>query len=305
MSQVCVFGEVLFDHFPDGSRVLGGAPFNVAWHLQAFGQSPAFISRIGNDPEGDTIRRAMQAWGMRTDSLQIDTKHPTGRVMVELVDGEPAYDIVRPSAWDAIEAQDRRPVEGTGKKRRCRVRLVVRREQQRRQLQVVAGTFNRQCRQLVPQRRLEKQFVFEPDRHGGKKRPEPGGHERKIGFQESLELDERLLVKADVIQIRGLNLGLLKTVLDSPPGKTVVVLLAAEAFFFRCGDEHAVVQEGGREGPCRAQRVSTAFLFPKPSSVVVTASGSVTQRPSMPTWFGTMSLASRMPRARARLFRFS
>jgi len=31
-----IFGEVLFDHFPDGSRVLGGAPFNVAWHLQAF-----------------------------------------------------------------------------------------------------------------------------------------------------------------------------------------------------------------------------------------------------------------------------
>jgi len=25
-----VFGEVLFDHFPDGSRILGGAPFNVA-----------------------------------------------------------------------------------------------------------------------------------------------------------------------------------------------------------------------------------------------------------------------------------
>ena len=31
-----VFGEVLFDCFPDGSRVLGGAPFNVAWHCQAF-----------------------------------------------------------------------------------------------------------------------------------------------------------------------------------------------------------------------------------------------------------------------------
>ncbi|MCG2635366.1 MAG: carbohydrate kinase, partial [Gammaproteobacteria bacterium] len=26
-----IYGEVLFDHFPDGSRVLGGAPFNVAW----------------------------------------------------------------------------------------------------------------------------------------------------------------------------------------------------------------------------------------------------------------------------------
>ena len=52
-----VFGEVLFDHFPDGSRVLGGAPFNVAWHLQAFGQSPRFISRIGNDPAGLRNRR--------------------------------------------------------------------------------------------------------------------------------------------------------------------------------------------------------------------------------------------------------
>jgi fructokinase len=32
-SLIHVFGEVLFDYFPDGSRVLGGAPFNVAWHL--------------------------------------------------------------------------------------------------------------------------------------------------------------------------------------------------------------------------------------------------------------------------------
>jgi len=32
-----LFGEVLFDHFPDGSEVLGGAPFNVAWHLQGLG----------------------------------------------------------------------------------------------------------------------------------------------------------------------------------------------------------------------------------------------------------------------------
>jgi len=35
--QIGIFGEVLFDQFPDGQQVLGGAPFNVAWHLQAFG----------------------------------------------------------------------------------------------------------------------------------------------------------------------------------------------------------------------------------------------------------------------------
>ena len=35
-----VVGEVLFDEFEDGAQVLGGAPFNVAWHLQGFGISP-------------------------------------------------------------------------------------------------------------------------------------------------------------------------------------------------------------------------------------------------------------------------
>ena len=105
--QICVFGEVLFDHFPDGKRVLGGAPFNVAWHLQAFGESPRFLSRIGDDPEGEAIRKAMQGWGMNTAGLQTDPKQPTGRVDVSLEDGEPAYDIVHPCAYDAIEAETR------------------------------------------------------------------------------------------------------------------------------------------------------------------------------------------------------
>ena len=103
-SRPCIFGEVLFDHFPDGARVLGGAPFNVAWHLQAFGQAPRFISRVGNDAEGEAIRHAMQDWGLETRWLQRDDKLPTGRVGVTLVDGEPEYDIVRPVAYDAIDA---------------------------------------------------------------------------------------------------------------------------------------------------------------------------------------------------------
>jgi fructokinase len=104
MKRICVFGEVLFDHFPDGSKVLGGAPFNVAWHLQAFGQSPAFISRIGDDAEGRSIREAMESWEMDTSLLQIDDRLQTGRVRVQLDDGEPSYEIVKPSAWDAINA---------------------------------------------------------------------------------------------------------------------------------------------------------------------------------------------------------
>lgn len=97
-----VFGEVLFDYFPDGSRVLGGAPFNVAWHLQAFGQSPRFISRIGNDSAGLEIAALMDAWGMSREALQIDGEHPTGSVKVIIKDGEPYYEIVADCAYDFI-----------------------------------------------------------------------------------------------------------------------------------------------------------------------------------------------------------
>lgn len=103
-----VFGEVLFDHFPDGSRVLGGAPFNVAWHLQAFEQSPVFISRVGTDQEGEQIRDAMRDWGMETNGLQSDPDLSSGRVAVSFDNGEPSYEIVQPCAYDAIEPPDAR-----------------------------------------------------------------------------------------------------------------------------------------------------------------------------------------------------
>jgi len=100
----CLFGEVLFDRFPDGAEVLGGAPFNVAWHLQAFAAEPVFISRVGSDALGQRIRKQMQCWGMSTHGLQSDPAHPTGTVEVSLHDGEPAFDIVAGCAWDHIAA---------------------------------------------------------------------------------------------------------------------------------------------------------------------------------------------------------
>ena len=104
-ARICIFGEELFDHFPDGKRVLGGAPFNVAWHLQAFGVAPRFISRVGADAEGESVLAAMRDWGMDTQAVQIDNDRPTGRVSVQIVDDEPAYDIVTDCAYDAIELQ--------------------------------------------------------------------------------------------------------------------------------------------------------------------------------------------------------
>jgi fructokinase len=101
-----IFGEVLFDRFPDGSAVLGGAPFNVAWNLQAFGQAPLLVSRVGDDALGEQIRNVMTDWSLDTRYLQTDVSHPTGSVNVSFSGGEPSYDIVAASAWDFLEPAD-------------------------------------------------------------------------------------------------------------------------------------------------------------------------------------------------------
>ncbi len=101
-----IFGEVLFDCFPGGERVLGGAPFNVAWHLQGFGAAPLFISRIGDDALGARVRDTMQAWGMDLAGLQVDPAHPTGVVQVQLEGGQPSYHIVPRQAYDFVAAAD-------------------------------------------------------------------------------------------------------------------------------------------------------------------------------------------------------
>lgn len=109
--SIDIFGEVLLDCFPDGRRILGGAPFNVAWHLQAFGAAPRFISAIGDDADGMQVRRAMREWGMDLSALQTDPGHSTGAVQVHFVDGEPHYEIMAERAFDHIRAQDL-PVAG-------------------------------------------------------------------------------------------------------------------------------------------------------------------------------------------------
>jgi fructokinase len=102
-SALAIFGEVLFDCFPDGEKKLGGAPFNVAWHLQAFGDNPLFISSVGEDESGVKIRHAMQKWQLSADGLQTDKSHQTGEVKVSLQGGEPSYDIMIERAYDFIQ----------------------------------------------------------------------------------------------------------------------------------------------------------------------------------------------------------
>lgn len=98
-----VFGEVLFDSFSDGSMVLGGAPFNVAWHLQGFGLAPLLVSRVGNDALGQQILNTMSSWGMDTRGVQTDMSYPTGTVTIKLTEGQPSFAILAEQAYDYID----------------------------------------------------------------------------------------------------------------------------------------------------------------------------------------------------------
>ncbi len=99
--NVVLFGEVLADIFPDKS-VLGGAPFNVARHLEAFGQSPVLITRLGNDALRDEVLSAMSQNGMETLGVQSGNSHPTGQVQVHIMKGGHRFDILPMQAYDFI-----------------------------------------------------------------------------------------------------------------------------------------------------------------------------------------------------------
>lgn len=98
---VLVFGEVLFDQFPDRT-VLGGAPFNVARHLAGFGWPPLLISRVGRDEAQAKVLKAMARYGMDASCIQIDPLHPTGSVKVELNEAGHRFDILDNQAYDHI-----------------------------------------------------------------------------------------------------------------------------------------------------------------------------------------------------------
>jgi len=100
---IVVFGEALVDDFIS-EQVVGGAPFNVARHLAAFGAAPLMITRIGGDANGVTVRAEFARYGMREEGLQVDAVAPTGRVIVERSEGSHRFIILPDQAYDHIEA---------------------------------------------------------------------------------------------------------------------------------------------------------------------------------------------------------
>lgn len=94
-------GEVLWDYFEDkDDYVLGGAPFNFAYHVNQFGLNSLVISAIGNDKLGQKLEA-----DVKKKNVPYMLEHlnlPTGVVNIKEVDGKPRYDILTERAWDYI-----------------------------------------------------------------------------------------------------------------------------------------------------------------------------------------------------------
>ena len=100
-SVVC-FGEILWDILPSGKRP-GGAPMNVAYHLQKLGIHTSMVSSIGKDQEGDELLDFVKSTGLPTEYIQSNAFYKTSEVLATIRDNhEVSYEIVYPVAWDHI-----------------------------------------------------------------------------------------------------------------------------------------------------------------------------------------------------------
>jgi sucrose phosphorylase len=100
-SIVC-FGEILWDVLPQGNH-LGGAPYNVAYHITHLGCAARLVSAVGEDVLGGTALAAAEHAGITTDAVARLPHLPTGTVLASIDhQGQPSYQIAESVAWDQI-----------------------------------------------------------------------------------------------------------------------------------------------------------------------------------------------------------
>ena len=104
--EILCFGEILWDRLPSGAKP-GGAPMNVALHLNAIGLDAAIASSVGNDEAGQQLIDFLQNAKVDTSLVQTDKKLPTSEVLVHLdKNNNASYEICEPVAWDNIQLND-------------------------------------------------------------------------------------------------------------------------------------------------------------------------------------------------------
>ena len=102
-SLVICFGEILWDNLPTG-RNPGGAPMNVAYHLNKLGVHSALVSAVGEDLAGKELLNFLESKDVPADMVQVDGQHQTSEVIATMnEEHEVSYDILTGVAWDYID----------------------------------------------------------------------------------------------------------------------------------------------------------------------------------------------------------
>ena len=124
-------GEVLWDYFEDkNNHVLGGAPFNFAYHVNQFGLNSLVISAMGTDELGEKLEVEIKKKNVPYMLERLNL--PTGVVNVKGVDGKPRYDILTERAWDHIPNTEKLKEIATNTKAACFGSLAQRSETSRK-----------------------------------------------------------------------------------------------------------------------------------------------------------------------------
>jgi len=107
IKRVVCFGEILWDVLP-ADRKPGGAPMNVAYHLNRLGVKSTMISRVGDDAIGRELQGFLKDIGLDIEYIQCDDEHRTSEVIATIGENDEVhYEIVFPVAWDFIKYEKR------------------------------------------------------------------------------------------------------------------------------------------------------------------------------------------------------
>lgn len=101
--KIVAFGELVWDIFQDGKQ-LGGAPVNLVYRVNSYGDQGFLLSRIGNDELGREALAQLKKLEISDEHVQTDPVFPTGTANVRVgSEGRADYIIDPDMAFDHIE----------------------------------------------------------------------------------------------------------------------------------------------------------------------------------------------------------
>ena len=145
----------------------------------------------------------------------------------------PKPDCRRRPFTDTVQSQDRGLIKRRREKGTASVRQVVFRKDKR---WAIAANGLKLLLEVVSC----EQFFLDPNRDTGQEAFQPPRREAVICLKQPFEFDIRLVVEDNGINIRELQPGLIKNVVDGMNGKTRVLFFSGKSLFMRSGNNIAI-----------------------------------------------------------------